>query len=226
MRAERYYQTSTDEKTLPLTLLSAAQALDGFPTLKDFERNCLAGQQFKGLLGDIGIISDSDGMTRNVFVGTGDDVDALAIAAIAINLPPGCYAAQQPLSQAAQVAWSLAQYQFDRYKPVESPSRILVVSEQALAAVLAESDAIYLVRDLINTPTNDLGPKELADVVATLADEHGAEFKQWVGDELLRANFPAIHAVGRAAADAPRLLSLVWGKENHPEGGLFRFRGS
>lgn len=217
MRAECCYQITTDEKTLPLMLLTAAQCLSGFPTLTAFERHCLEGQQFKGCLGDIGIINDSDGMTCKVYVGAGDkSTNALAIATVANNLPIGRYAAQQPLSHAAQVAWSLAQYQFDRYKPCESPPRILVLREQELLSVLAESDAVYLVRDLINTPANDLGPQELADVVANLADEYGAEFKQWVGEELLRDNFPAIHAVGRAAAAEPRLLSLVWGEEHHP----------
>ena len=217
MRAECCYQTGT-EKTVSLILLTQAQCLGGFPTLNAFDSNCLAGQQFKGCLGDKGIISDSDGMICKVYVGSGggDATDAMAIASVANNLPIGCYVSKQPLSHAAQVVWSLAQYQFDRYKARKCPPRILVIKEQELAAVLAESEAVYLVRDLINTPPNDLGPEELAQVVAKLADQHGAEFKQWVGDELLRDNFPAIYAVGRAAEAAPRLLSLVWGKENHP----------
>ena len=156
-------------------------------------------------------------MTCSIYIGAGDNSnDALAIASVATNLPTGSYSAQSSLSEAALVAWSLAQYQFDRYKPQQTPPRILAVRAQELPAVLAEADAVYLVRDLINTPANDLGPQELADVTAKIASEHGAEFKQWVGDELLRDNFPAIHAVGRAAAAAPRLLSLVWGDENHP----------
>ena len=71
-------------------------------------------------------------------------------------------------------------------------------------------------RDLVNTPTSDMGPEEMAEVVEQLAKTHGAQFKQWVGDELLKENFPAIHAVGRASASAPRLLSLTWGDEKHP----------
>lgn len=217
MRADSCYQTNIDEKTVAFTLLGTSQCLSGFPTLSAFERNSLAGQQFTGCLGDIAMISDSEGVTRHVYVGGGDNSsDALAIATVATSLPLGSYVAKQPLTQSAQVAWSLAQYQFDRYKAREFPPRVLVVEEQALFAVLAESNAVYLVRDLINTPTNDLGPEALAEVVAKLANQQGAEFRQWVGDELLCDNFPAIHAVGRAAADAPRLLSLSWGQEHHP----------
>ncbi len=216
MRADRCYQTNT-ENTLPLILLTKVQCAGGLPTLSPFERNCLAGQQFQGGLGDIGIISDSEGLTCKVYVGSGDnEPDALAIAAVANDLPLGSYVFTEPLSQAALVAWSLAQYQFDRYQTPESPPRVLAIPAHELSAVLAESNAVFLVRDLINTPTNDLGPKELAEVVKTIAIDHGAEFKQWVGDELLHDNFPAIHAVGRAAAAVPRLLSLVWGNENHP----------
>ena len=213
MRAERYYQTSTD-KTLPLVFLNNAE----LSTLTAFDRNCLTAQQFEGCLGDVGIICDSDGVACKIYIGAGEnqDTDALAVANIVYRIPAGRYSTKQGLAPDAIVAWSLAQYRFDKYKINELSPRILVVEEQILPAVLAEAEAIFLVRDLINTPTNDLGPQQLADILAKIAKEQGAEFKQWVGEELLRDNFPAIHAVGRAAASAPRLLSLVWGKEHHP----------
>lgn len=220
MQADSYYQIDT-KKTIPLVLLTTSQYLNGLNTCTAFERNCLAGQQFKGLLGDIGLINDSEGIVCKVYVGAGDNChDSLAIANVATYLPVGCYFAEQPLSQGAQVAWSLAQYRFDRYKTNESSPRILVIGKRELPAVLSEAKAVFLVRDLINTPTNDMGPQELSERVAKIAKEYGAEFKQWVGDELLRNNFPAIHAVGRGAAAAPRLLSMVWGNENHPRVAL------
>ena len=216
MRADSCYQTHT-EQAVPLILLTEADYLSDLTTFTTFESNCLDVQQFKGRLGDIGIISDNDGMACKIFVGAGDkNLDALAIAHVVNYLPLGCYTVESPLSQSATVAWSLAQYRFDRYKANASPPRTLMVREQELPAVLAEADAVFLVRDLINTPANDLGPQELADVVAKIAVEQGAEFTQWVGDELLQSNFPAIHAVGRAAAAAPRLLSLTWGNDSHP----------
>ena len=219
MRAEHCYQTQSDEKTIPFTLLSQAQYVSEIPTLPAVERHALAAQQFTGILGDIGIINTAEGHIGKIYVGAGDNAtDALAIAYVANALPMGTYIAKQQLSLQALVAWALAQYQFDRYKAPKAPPRILVLREQDLTDVLIEAEAIFLVRDLINTPANDLGPKELADIVAKIANEHGAEFKQWVGEELVQGNFPAIHAVGRAAAShaAPRLISLVWGKEDNP----------
>lgn len=193
----------------------------GLKTLSAVERNSLLAQQFNGSLGDVGLMTDNEGELCKVYVGAGGPhEEVLAIANAATRLPEGCYQAEQELSLSAQVAWSLAQYKFDKYKPSELPPRVLLIKTQDFPSVLAEAAAIFLVRDLINTPTNDLGPKELSEVVSKIADEHGAEFKEWVGDELLRENFPAIHAVGRAAASAPRLLSLLWGDEKHPRVAL------
>ena len=216
MRAECYYQT-TIEKALPFIFLTKAQCVEGLHILSEFERNCLAAQQFKGYLGSIAIIPDKDGKACKIYVGAADgNTESLALASVAKLLPEGSYVAEQQLSKETLVAWSLAQYQFDKYKINESRPRILVVRAEECKAIVAESAAVFLVRDLINTPTNDLGPEQLADVVAKLAEDHGGLFKQWVGNELIQANFPAIHAVGRAAAAKPRLLSLVWGQENHP----------
>jgi leucyl aminopeptidase len=76
--------------------------------------------------------------------------------------------------------------------------------------------AMASTRDLVNTPAEHLGPAELAEAVRLVARQHGATFKQTVGDKLLRPAFPAVHAVGRAAARAPRLIELNWGKPRHP----------
>jgi leucyl aminopeptidase len=78
-------------------------------------------------------------------------------------------------------------------------------------------EAVYLARDLINTPTNDMGPGELAEAAAALAARHGASLGVTVGDDLLAQNFPLIHAVGRAAARPPRLIDLTWGDPAAPK---------
>ena len=83
-----------------------------------------------------------------------------------------------------------------------------------LLAPLVEATA--LVRDLVNTPTEDMGPEQLGDAIKRLGKMHKAKVRDWVGDELLKANFPTIHAVGRASHRAPRLVELSWGKREHP----------
>src|SRR5690606_30674960 len=81
------------------------------------------------------------------------------------------------------------------------------------AAVERTLAAIFLVRDLINTPAEDMGPGELAEAAGRLAKAQGAKLKVTLGEELLKKNFPLIHAVGRAAARAPRLIELRWGDQ-------------
>src|SRR3954465_1070086 len=77
-------------------------------------------------------------------------------------------------------------------------------------------EGVFLARDLINTPANDMGPPELEEAARTLAQRHGAEMRSIVGDDLLKENFPLIHAVGRAAARAPRLIDVSWGDPADP----------
>jgi leucyl aminopeptidase len=79
------------------------------------------------------------------------------------------------------------------------------------------AEAIYLARDLINTPASDLGPAELAAAAETVATRFGAAFRTIEGDRLLAENYPAIHAVGRASPRAPRLIELVWGEAGAPK---------
>jgi leucyl aminopeptidase len=82
--------------------------------------------------------------------------------------------------------------------------------------VQAFADATALVRDLINAPPNELGPTALSAAAKAVADQFGATFKETVGDDLLTNNYPAIHAVGRAAEDAPRLIEISWGSPDLP----------
>ena len=126
---------------------------------------------------------------------------------------------------AAFVGWICAQYRFDRYKAEASRTepRVLLTQEvKAIAPALAEAGAIGLVRDLVNTPAEDMGPAQLelearALVKAFGAKAFGAELHVVAGDTLER-DYPMIHAVGRAAArhHAPRLIELTWGDPKHP----------
>jgi len=212
MQADVFYKTSV-EKPCRLTLWTPSHG----SALSRAEQNCLSAQQFKGDVGEVGVLFDQDGAVRTVYVGGDAHADALAIKSAVCRIPVGAYVVEPALSHQAMVVWSLAQYGFDRYKPHLAEPRVLVVAQPDLAPVLAESSAVFLVRDLINTPANDMGPDALADVMVSIAQVHGADVTQYVGDALLLHRFPAIHAVGRAAAVAPRLISLTWGDEQHPK---------
>lgn len=214
MQADLFYERY-NERAIPLLLISQSQWGAGIETLSASERHSFAVHQFKGKLGDYCLVNNADGGIEKAYIGSGNNQQELALANAALLLPPGSYRTQEALNQNAAIGWGLAQYRFSKYKQYEVQPRRLSLKEE-FTEILAMVESVYLVRDLINTPTSDMGPDDLAIVVEKLACIHQAEFKQWVGDELLADNFPAIHAVGRASASAPRLLSMLWGNERHP----------
>jgi leucyl aminopeptidase len=134
-------------------------------------------------------------------------------------LPDGVYRfANEPHdAKLAALAVALGSYKFTRYKK-SKPSDIKLDLPQSLDREELDSivEGVTLARDLINTPANDLGPEELEAAARKVATLHGAKFSAIVGDDLLKENFPLIHAVGRAAARAPRLLDFTWGNAKHP----------
>lgn len=216
MQADIFYQINPDN-AIPLFMINEVPKEPSEQGITDYDLHCMQSQQFKAAPGDTCLIQDLYGKLSKIYIGQGTLSLADALAHAVNRLPTGCYRVINPLSTSAMIAWSLAQYKFDRYKPSNNAVRVLSISETVWPDVLAEADAIFLVRDLINTPTNDMGPHELSDVVSSLAQTHDATFKEWVGDDLLTHDFPAIHAVGRASATPPRLLSLVWGDESAPK---------
>lgn len=109
-------------------------------------------------------------------------------------------------------------YRFERYLAPSAPVAARLFVEGAdVASVVETARATHLVRDLINTPTNDLGPAGIEAAVRELGQAFGADVSSVVGDELLAANLPMIHAVGRASAEAPRLIDLSWGAADAPK---------
>jgi leucyl aminopeptidase len=120
-------------------------------------------------------------------------------------------------AERAAFAWDLGGYQFTRYKKAKrKPADLQLDGSARVREALELAQAVRLTRDLVNTPTEDMGPEQLSDVMREQAELFGGEFDEWVGDELLAQNFPAIHAVGRAAARPPRLLEINWGNPRHP----------
>ena len=196
----------------------------------------LAGQPetVRGWVGSVGftaeagavcLVPNGDGRLGTVLFGLAEEDDPWAFAQLPAKLPPGAYRmAPEPdtrLATRAALAWSLATYSYDRYKSRAGRDWPKLVWPLAAdrAQVNRCHDATVLARDLINTPAADLGPAELAAAAEHLAARFGATCRVIVGDGLLAENYPAIHAVGRAAAShrRPRLIDLVWGDPAAPK---------
>ncbi len=161
----------------------------------------------------------SDGGLAGAVLGLGDALDPFSYAHAPHALPPGDWQVSGELDddvrKALQLGWGLGSYRFDLFRdPPRTPARLLLDTlDQETSDILA---ACTRVRDLINTPTQQMGPEQMEAVVRDIAKTHGATFESIVGDDLLARNFPAIHAVGRASHRAPRLLHLSWGDAAHP----------
>ncbi|MFQ5786134.1 MAG: M17 family metallopeptidase [Alphaproteobacteria bacterium] len=163
-----------------------------------------------------------DGRLARVLLGVAAERDIWAYAGLPQALPEGDYrladASAGETADDAALGWALGAYRFTRYRKPKKPLARLVWPETCdRARVETLAAAIGLTRDLINTPAEDMGPGELAAAAGDLARAFGGECAVIVGDDLLAANYPAIHAVGRAAARAPRLIDLTWGEADAPK---------
>ena len=169
------------------------------------------------------LVPNAQGAPLLVVAAIGDAGDPLALSHLPTLLPAGDYRLQTdsptPVDlSAALFGWGMGGYRFERYRsPARSMARLVVdVADAEGSEAFALLTASRLVRDLVNTPTEHMGPADLEAVASSMAAAHGARLSVITGDELLAQNFPTIHAVGRASHRAPRLIELNWGDDAHP----------
>ena len=178
---------------------------------------------FSAKPGQISLIAGKDGKLSRVLFGVRDHDGFWDYAALPSALPVGTYQIDVRMSAtgatAAATGWVLGGYRFERYKSTKSEKLPQLVwpagADKSRANAMAQS--ISIVRDLINTPAEDMGPSQLASAARAMARVHKADVKVIVGDALLKQNYPTIHAVGRASDDPPRLIDLRWGRKGDPK---------
>ena len=210
------------------TTSTALIAVDGksldaiIATLGDAAGEACAANGFKGENGQFLGLGASGEIGPVMLVGCTPANGLYALASFPRRLPAGNYALDPRgiVLDPAQAAlgWAFGAYRFSRYRQTDRDAARLVIDEVTRAKVSSFADAAALTRDLINTPTQDMGPADLAAAVSSLAARHGCDYREWVGEELLHDNFPTIHAVGRAATAerAPRLAMLSHGDTSAP----------
>ena len=179
---------------------------------------------FNGEAGRVLVLPGKDGSIAGALFGTGDDEQSgqsqLLAGKLARSLPEGnWYIEGNPdHAELTALAFLMGGYSFTRYRKGNGKTIRLAVPEGVDAAETQRiANAVTLARDLINTPTNDMGPDALEQAARDLAARNGAKVSTIEGDALLEQNFPMIHAVGRAGSIAPRLIDLTWGKDSDPK---------
>jgi len=183
-------------------------------------RRLAKAQAFEAGAGALLALASPDGDVTEWLVGApAADADPFTLGAISSKLPAGTYAFKATPDQAQLVAlgWALELYRYDPFRPTNAKDVRLVLPEGVNAAQLyRDVDAAFLVRDLINTPANLLGPDELEQAARKLAKAHGAKFSVTTGAKLAK-QFPLIHVVGDASPRRPRLIDFTWGNPRHPK---------
>lgn len=183
-----------------------------------FARQWLAEQNFKGERHRVVLLPGADGTLQAAVGGLGKKQGELSLwhgAGFAERLPARHFHFAQSFSanEANQLmlGFNYGSYRFERYRAAKSECASVQPPANAdMTFVANATESLRLARDWINTPAGDFGPAELADAARQLAQRRQAQYREWVGEELLKANFPAIHAVGRASGVAPRLVEIRW----------------
>ena len=213
--------STTPDAALPLHVIDAGELKDWLAGQDAVVGTWVTAAGFKAGIGEVLLVPDANGAPVMALAGYGSAAKRargrFALAAAAVKLPEGCYRLAGDLSgvsvEEEALGWLLAGYAFDRYAKASGAAARLVAPEGVDAARLeAIAAGEALTRDLINTPSSDMGPEELEDAARGLATEFGAVFEVIRGEDLLQQNFPMIHAVGRASTRAPRLIDMRWGE--------------
>nr|WP_295142470.1 leucyl aminopeptidase family protein [uncultured Reyranella sp.] len=176
-----------------------------------------------GSSGEVAVLPGDDGKASGAVLVIPDAPTLWDFGALTSKLPVATWRLEgetAPVSMTdVAVAIGLGAWKFDRYRATKSKTgpRFVWPASADKKRATAIVEAISMARDLITTPSSDMGPGELAAAAQALAKAHKAKVKVIVGDDLLKNNYPTIHAVGRASARPPRLIDLTWGKASHPK---------
>jgi len=207
---------------IPLHAIKSGNLARWLPTRPKREADWLRAANFRGKQYELLLVPGANGLA-SVVLGLGANDDPLAAAVFSESLPAGTYAfghVPDAIGGArGALAWVLGTYRFDRYRKKQGPAVPRLVLSKGVDGedVTRIAESVFLARDLINTPANDMGPEELASAARDLARRYGAKFSVIVGDQLLQKRYPLVHAVGRASARAPRLVDFTWGNANAPK---------
>ncbi|WP_312572064.1 leucyl aminopeptidase family protein [Brevundimonas sp.] len=196
---------------VPIRVVAAGQSLDGaagrWATLNGFE----------GRAGQLLVVAGSDGAAAEVLLGAGPAFDPMTARGLWARLPGGLYRLEiegADVAHQAALAFLLGTYVFNRYKarPDRAPVRLVAPEGLDAAEVSRIAAACALAREMVDTPAADMGPLQIETIAREIAESAGASIAVTEGDALLDDNYPAIHAVGRAAAPhrAPRLIEIGW----------------
>ncbi|MBX3445925.1 MAG: leucyl aminopeptidase family protein [Parvibaculaceae bacterium] len=215
------FNPSKDVAATPVWLLRAADTAHWCETHAGPGAAWVATSGFKGEAGKVLLLPDGSGGLSGVLLGLGDGGDPFVTGALPAVLPMGDYRLAGEIhgdAEKAAFGFALGTYRFTRYSGSARDWPRLVLPDGVDGEEVSRlARAVFLVRDLINTPAGDMSPADLATAASRVAEAQGASLSVIEGEALLAENYPMVHAVGRAAAVAPRLVDMRWGRADAPK---------
>jgi len=211
------FRSKKSKKTIPIELIAKNEWSTWEKKQDVLTKNWLAATQFHPEVTAFCLIPNRSGHVERVICCVGNPGQLWDVGALPFALPEGDYFfVNDTMLNEWAIAWGLGAYQFLKYKKAgRAPARLVLSPKMDIHYITNHVESLYLVRDLINIPADDLGPTEFAKAAAQLAKKHRAHLKQIIGEQLLKNNYPAIYTVVRASDDPPRLLDLRWGNKKH-----------
>jgi leucyl aminopeptidase len=214
------YTREHDQKAIPLLPVLREELDDWLANAPERHQRWIRSSGFKAQAGKWCGLPDARGGLEAVVFGMADDGWLYQLAGLPGALPAGNYRLVSIWNEdqriQASIGWGMAAYRFRRYLQDAKPGPVLCLEDDIGKIVEYMYGAMALVRDLVNTPTEDMGPGDLADEVVKVGDAFDARTRIVKGEDLLTEGFPAVHAVGRAAERAPRFICMTWGDKNDP----------
>ena len=218
--------SETETTPIPIRLLASDRLDEMLAELSGEHGAWVRANGFLARSGTVLALPGTGGTVERVLVGWGTEAqrrrERFHLGTFARTAPAGSYRLEGDLdpreAEQAALGWMLGRYRFDRYKSdsydveadLETPNG---VDSERLGRIV---EGVFITRDLINTPANEMGPADLERAARRLAERHSAEIEVTTGAALLEANLPLIHAVGRAGPEQPRLIDIRWGNADHP----------
>lgn len=205
-----------DAKIIPIHIIATVDFPQWFSDQTEQVKTWITHNNFTAEPFTFCLIPNEKNEIKEVIWGVNNYADLWNIGNASSRLPPGFYQfspkTSAEITHNGILAWGLGAYRFSTYKKNDKPIAKMVLSEKGAPEILELVKTIYSVRDWINTPTDDMGPDTLAQIAVLLAEEFDAKVKQIIGEDLLKDNYPTIHAVGRASNRQPRMIEIRWGK--------------
>ena len=202
---------SSSEAAIPVRLVANDATFEGRTAA------WAVANAFTGKVGQFLLVAGDDGALSEVLFGTGAVLEPKSLRALPSKLPAGTYrleGLEAADAGAAALQFALGAYLFDRYKvrPERGTVHLVAPDGVDVEETLTVASACALAREMVDTPAADMGPLQIETIAREIAESAGADITVVEGEALLDDNYPAVHAVGRAAAPhrQPRVIEIGW----------------